>query len=340
MGIVSLVRTTHETSFVFPDREAAENAAKAWCAATKKSTKIESVRQLSAMLSQLEDAASLRVRRRDRIVQLEVTLHDDLDAWASDGGPTTDEFWAALFAIGTELRGQREGAVGAEAAAAIHAIQEQDRLRFRLAYEQDRPLVWLPETYGQSAFGIDPASRRLGDLELTAFIERLRSAGGLRDVPDDAIRSTLANENHHGDPSRGVDVPTLSYHVLLLDPRFEAAAPAPWNDDHVSWAARVLALSGVEPSELESDFVRPKGFVIDVTLGDEVYRLNHGRESLRDADSRRSVLSGLNALAESCGLAPDYSVFALNDCDSYAVGYLPVTEREPLSTAGIIVDVA
>src|SRR5690606_8392535 len=100
------MRTTYEATCRFPDATSAEEAAKAWRAATRQTARNALAAPLAALLSQLEDAAGLKVKRKEQTVRLAVTLHDDIDEWADDGGgPTTEALWTALKAIGAALGG-------------------------------------------------------------------------------------------------------------------------------------------------------------------------------------------------------------------------------------------
>ena len=332
------MRTSHDATFEFPDQAAAEEAGDAWRAAQSGRSNARAA-SLRRILEALGEAASLAVRREGQTVQLQVMLHDDIDVWAMDGGPTTEELWSAVRAIGTALGGTPGGAATPSTYQAPPISAAERALAQRMSEAVTNPdaeLVWLPDTYGQQSFGIRGGSLRMSDVKLGAFIDGLREAGGLPGVADDAIRAALANENTHGDSRSDVDLPTLSYHVLLLDPRCEPAAPVGYHDDHALWATRVLALAGIEPSGVESAFDRAAGFTVDVTLGDQVHRLTHGRESLHDVESRVSVVRGLNQIAESRGRSPVYTVLTLTGCDHLVVAYLPTEERGPLSSVGVV----
>jgi hypothetical protein len=355
------VRESHELDYLFPDATSAQEAARAWQAATA-NDRDELGDPLAEVLVLLDSAASLTVDHRDRRVSLDVVLHSDIDVWALDTpspAPTSKMFWDALEAVASALGGvscprerQRQAEVSGTAQPTAPAPTREAPPRKRFDFLPKTPLpktTWLPLPYRYNTWTpIDPSAREVADQELTSFIEKFRSLGGLKGVNDGSVRRTLARPRNSIECATGVDsVWALIHCVALLDPRFEPGVPFPGEDDHCSWATRVLALSGVQADEighettpipddsaLEGELLPPiPCHHLDVTCDGQGQRLTVGVSGRAFPES--DLVEAINALAQAAGRPADYRVLKMGQ-DPYASYFLTyLTDEEVQAFEGL-----
>lgn len=231
-------RSGYEEAYLFPDDAAAQEAVKTWLDAKRAGTKNPRALALGRIVETLTaDCVTYEVRRQERVVRLEVTLHDDIDHGAEAAGtPTCSDFWDAFKAIAADLGGATfaEGDLEKEAGrATVARLQAEGRQAYltldvlrgitKLIDDPDQPGAWTASLQVER------------DLELEGLFE---------------VRNQAGTAHYEG---------RLEKALLRLDPIEGAPAPA-WDAGDV--VVRVGERGAEAPAATESD----QGPVVEPTL--------------------------------------------------------------------------